>query len=170
MGVAVGVLFTGALSRLFGGQPEKALPPHAGDLAARQRALSAGREVTELFGEIVPGTQVGSCTVRSLHARVAGAIPVVLATSAGATFQVDVMRRGCEDDGVKCVASSASLAVYVCNGGDGAHATDEEQGLGAMALGAALAARVANGAPVPPLLTLRERAERFPTGVLRVRV
>jgi len=168
LGVAVGVLFAGALTRVFGRRVEpRALPAPSdpGSTATRERAVRAEREVAELFGDIRPGTRVGDCEVVSLHAPIAGAIPVVMRTSGGRTFQVDVLRR----DDARTVSSSATLAVSVCNGGDGLHATDEAQGLGAMALANALARREAEGARPPVLLTLRERAERFPTGVLRVR-
>ena len=49
--------------------------------------------------------------------------------------------------------------MYVSNGGGGAIATDEEHGLGAMALAAEIAKREAAGMHVPQLATMSDRGE-----------
>lgn len=166
-------MFASGISRLFaarGDAATRALSLASAPVPARrEHTLRGEREVAELFGELGPGTRVGNCEIVSLHAPVAGAIPVMLATGAGRRFQLDVLRRDPDEGSSRSVSVSRSLAVYVCNGGDGSHATDEEQGLAAMALAALLERRERSGAARPALLTMRERAERFPTGVLCVR-
>jgi hypothetical protein len=127
----------------------------------------SGSEVASLFGDLVPGAKLAGCTIVSVHDPVAGAIPVVFTTSTGRVFQLDVLRRPTEVDAPRTVASNAAFEVSVCNGGKGEHATDEEQGLAALALADALSLRVARGAKVPALLTLRER-EAQGSGRLRV--
>ena len=52
--------------------------------------------------------------------------------------------------------------------GDGRTATDEEQGLGAMALAEHLRGREAAGWAAPSLLTLHERATQYPEGAFGV--
>jgi hypothetical protein len=133
----------------------------------------ANGEVAALFGDLVAGVAIAGCTIVSVHAPVAGAIPVVLVTSSGKRFQLDVLRREIDPDAPRAVAGLAgntSFEVSVCNGGNGDHATDEEQGLAARALAEALSKRVAQGAKAPALLTLREREARGSGGVLRLRV
>ena len=81
---------------------------------------------------------------------------MLLADADGRTFTVEVMRF---DPRVPGVARAGSLAVYVSNGGGGAIATDEEHGLGAMALAAEIAKREAAGMHVPELATMSDRGE-----------
>lgn len=140
-----------------------AAPPAPSDDSLRAAAAEA--EISELMGEIRPGTSLARCRVISAAKHASGAVAVVMTTPAGRRFQLDVLR----DDGSLRgqVGRAPGLAVYVSNGGDGATPTDEEQGLAAMALGRALAKRIAEGARVPALHTLGERAERFPGGSFR---
>jgi hypothetical protein len=84
-----------------------------------------------------------------------GGVTVTLRARDGSTFHVDVLEHDAAAPGV---ARAGSLAVYVENGGAGGTATDEEQGLGAMALARVLARREAAGMRVPVLLTIRQRA------------
>ncbi|MCU1282582.1 MAG: hypothetical protein JWM53_6128 [bacterium] len=115
----------------------------------------AGAEVRALFGNLRPGTRLGPFHVVAVHGVHRGAIPVVLAAGER-SFQVDVLRRG-----ATCgIASSRSLTVFLANRGSGRNATDEQQGLGAMALAAALHRRELAGAPLPALLSFDERAQR----------
>jgi hypothetical protein len=84
-----------------------------------------------------------------------GAIPIVLATDDGRRYQVDVLAR--DDDGPPGVANTEHFSLYVANQGDGEMPTDEEQGLGAIALARALAEHEARAQQLPELLTLRQR-------------
>ena len=129
------------------------------------RPLTTEPEVRALFGPLAAGAQLDRWTVVEIHDASSGGIPVVMATAAGEKFQVDVLRR---DDAAPGVANTRSLSLYLCNKGDGRTASDEEHGLGAMALAHALAEREAAGAPLPPLLTLAERNARFPRGAFSV--
>ena len=71
--------------------------------------------------------------------------------------------------GPRPVGETPACAVFVSNQGDGTRETDQESGLGAMALASALAQREAAGAKPPPtLLTLRERSEKYPQGAYGV--
>jgi len=102
--------------------------------------------------------QVGRCTLVAVRPIKAGGVPVVLATPSGRTFHVDVLRH---DPATPGVARGGSLGVYVRNAGGGTRATDEEHGLGAMALAQLLAKREAEGRPIPALLTLREHTRQL---------
>lgn len=128
------------------------------------QAVRPDPEVARLFGDIRAGSRLDRWTVEAIHPVHLGAVPVVLRTADGARFQVDVLRRDPDPGARLGVANTASLSVFVANRGDGSTATDEEQGLGAMALGDALAGREAAGAPIPALLTHRERRARHPVG------
>jgi hypothetical protein len=108
----------------------------------------------------------GRWTIAGVHAEICGGIPVLLKTAAGERYQVDVLARDPEAPGV---AHTPAFDLYLCNQGDGSKASDEEHGLGAMALASALEAAVGAGATVPRLSTLRERNRRFPGGVFSVR-
>ena len=125
-------------------------------VSAAGRRAHGGPEVA--FHNLLPGTRVGRCRIVRVSPVVEGGVPVELAAPNGRTFHVDVLRHDAATPGV---ARAGSLAVYVRNGGKGETATDEEQGLGAIALAALLAHREADGRPVPRLLTLREREPRL---------
>jgi hypothetical protein len=124
--------------------------------------------VQALFGSLRPGARVGRWTVVAIHEVRLGAIPVQLATADGDTFQVDVHRRDEDPLAPSAPANTPSLSLYLVNNGVGSTATHEEHGLGAMALADALAEREAAGAPVPALLTLRQRTAYYPGGVFAV--
>ena len=129
------------------------------------RPLTTRDEVAAFFGPLAAGARVDRWTLVEIHDAASGGVPVVMATAGGERFQVDVLRR---DDRAPGVANTRSLALYLCNAGDGRAASDEEHGLGAMALARALDEREAAGAPVPKLLTLAERNARFPRGAFSV--
>ncbi len=131
-----------------------------------QNAPALDAATRALFAPILAHGRVGDCVVVAVHAVKMGAIPVVLATADGAHFQVDVLRR--DEAGANGVRTAGSLTIALHNGGAGNDRTHEAQGLGAMALLDALAAREAEGAALPALLTLSERVQRFPRGVLNV--
>ncbi len=156
VGVAAGVAATGA------GRAAASPLGAAGESTPGAGAPAADPEVALLFGDIRAGARLDRWVVESVHPIRFGAVPVVLRAAGGARFQVDVLRRdGAGPSGVAC---TASLSLFVSNRGDGATATDEEQGLGAMALAAALAEREAAGARVPALSTHSERRQRHPLG------
>jgi hypothetical protein len=111
----------------------------------------ASESVLDLKG----GTPIGRCTLVAVGPVVNGGIAVTLRSPRGETFHVDVLGR---DPGAPGIARAGSLAVYLENGGAGATATDEDQGLGAMALARVLAQREKAGMRVPVLLTIRQRA------------
>jgi hypothetical protein len=85
-------------------------------------------------------------------------MPVLLRAPDGSQFGVDILRHDMRSPGV---ARGGQLAVYLNNGGKGAKASEEEHGLGAMALAGWLARRESAGRPVPALLTLTQRAPRL---------
>lgn len=110
------------------------------------------------LGSLAVGDAIGDATVVAIHPPHYGAVPIVLRTGQGVTFQVDVLAR--DPAGPAGVAETAKLSLFVANRGDGATATDEAQGLAVMAL----AARLDDAERPPELLTLRERTERYPEG------
>ncbi|MEM6293855.1 MAG: hypothetical protein AAGA54_21445 [Myxococcota bacterium] len=117
------------------------------------------------LGPIAPGaTLQGASAVKvvAVHPVTFGALPVILETSTGTRFQVDVLAR--DPEGPAGVADTDHFSVYVSNQGSGASPTDEGQGLGAMALASALSTFEQSGEPLPSLMTMRERAEQHPRG------
>lgn len=96
-----------------------------------------------------------------------GAVPVVLATATGQRYQVDVLAR--DSQGPQGVANTEQLSLFVVNSQGSTHAdserpTDEEQGLGAMALALALTEEV----PPAGLLGHGERRRRHPDGAFAI--
>ena len=122
---------------------------------------AAGGELVDLQ----PGAKLATGRVVAIHPVHYGAIPVVLETDGGSRFQVDVMAR---DPKVAAPAQTDKLSLFVVNAGDGDTATDEAQGLSAMALAAALRERNVDQASLPELLTMSERAARYPDVPLQV--
>ncbi len=128
---------------------------------------SGGRfDVRALFGSDSPASVMQRWRIVAVHPIHMGAIPVVMETADGRRYQVDVLRR--DPQGPRAVADTERLSLYVQNQGHGATATDEEQGLGVMALASVLRTREAEGAAIPELLTLRERMARHPEGAFGV--
>ncbi len=93
--------------------------------------------------------------VISVHGVRNGAIPVVLATSAGDRFAVEVFR-DTPDGAATPIARAEGLALFLVNGGSGSTPTEEVQGRGVMALRRALAAARRDGAAVPAALQTRD--------------
>jgi hypothetical protein len=151
-GVGAGVVATGAVGAAMGGKRK------AGHGSAQPGGPSA--EVTALFGDLLDQRQIDEWRIVRVHAVHYGAIPVVLAGPDGKRFQVDVMRR--DPEGPEGIANTDSLSLFVANRGNGKRKTDEGQGLGAIALANALAARQRAGASAPQLLTLRQRNDSYP--------
>lgn len=123
-------------------------------------------EAEALFRDLQPGTKVEQWTVVAVHPVRHGALPVVLAGADGQRFQVDVM--AIDPGGPLGVANTKTLSLFVANRGDGDTPTDESQGLGAMALAAALGERETAGVEPPTLVTFAKRAEQHPDGAFAV--
>lgn len=158
-GVGVGVLAAGGLGYvIFDGARRRGTSRHA--------PPAADARVGALFGELREGARVDHWTIVRLHGVHFGAIPVIMRDADGSQFQVDVLRR--DPAGPAGVGNTPSLSLYVSNAGDGGTGTEESQGLGAIALADALAERERAGAPVPRLMTLRERLEAHPDAVFAV--
>lgn len=131
------------------------------------RSGSAADDEAPAFESIAPGHDLGRWTVVRVGAVHLGAVPVVLQTRDGQRYQVDVLAR--DPQGPPGVAQTERLSLFVVNShaspqDDGQRPTDEEQGLGAMALAHALARE----APPPGLLTLRQRSDQHPNGSFAV--
>lgn len=137
----------------------EALP--AGPQFRKLAVPAAPTPLLQLFGGLTPGGRLGRWTVESIHQVHLGAIPVVLRTPTGTRFQVDVLRRDTAEGAPQGVANTRGFSVFLANNGRGQSTTSEEQGLGAMALGAWIS-RHEGRASAPSLLTLRQRAARFP--------
>lgn len=112
------------------------------------------------------GSAIGRWTVVAVHPVHCGAVPVVLATADGHRYQVELLAR--DPSGPEGVANTDALSLFVANQGDGRTATDEEQGLGAMALAEHLRAREVAGWAAPSLLTLAQRSAQYPDGAFGV--
>ncbi|MGZ5968464.1 MAG: hypothetical protein ACXWP4_12410, partial [Polyangiales bacterium] len=112
---------------------------------------------SESFLADLTGQKLGPYTVRAVGEIDRGGIPVILATAKGEDFRVDVLRT--DPFGRAGIGVASAFSVYLRNGGDGRTATDEECGLGAMALAKELARRNRKGEKPPAqLLTMSERA------------
>ena len=128
--------------------------------AARLLPATTPAPVSGPFADLQPGAAVGACKLVKVGAVAGGSVAFTLMAPDGRAFVVDVMKH---DPATPGVARAGSLAVYVRNAGGGSKRTDEEQGLGAMALAGLLARREAAGGSVPALSTLRGRASRKTT-------
>ena len=128
-----------------------------------------GAAVRAFLGELAEGAALpGGYAVARVFDLHQGTIPVVVAAPDGHRFQVDVLRRDDAAGAARGPASTASCAASKVNRARGATAAAALEGLGALALAQALAARESDGAPVPELLTLRERSLRHPVGLFGV--
>ena len=170
VGVATGALL-GTFTRATGALAAQHAPRSAPQAGAPAPAGPLAPEVVALFGPLTVGTQIERWQIASIQGPQLGAIVVVLAGADNTRFQVDVLRRDRSPDAPAGVGHTPSLTCFLSNRGDGATVTDEERGLGAIALAAALSERELAGAPVPHLLlTLRERTGRYPSGLFGVQV
>jgi hypothetical protein len=126
------------------------------------RARTREHQLGPVFAAAQPGQRVGPCTIVAVHPLNHGGVPMVLETSSGRRYQVDVLAR--DPSGPDGVATTARLSLFVANGGDGRTDTDEEQGLGAMALAELLRHSDRAAAPLPALLTLAQRSREHDGG------
>lgn len=130
------------------------------------RPESVGTPVRGWLAQVLsPGLTFEHWQVVAVHPVRHGAVPVILGTDDGRRFQVDILAR--DPHGPPGVANTRHLSLYVHNRGDGSTQTDEAEGLGAMRLAAILAEHEGDQ-PVPDLLTLSQRTERFPGGSFNV--
>jgi hypothetical protein len=145
LGVSVGVVALGSVETLARASTRTS-PTSRDGRASRD-------EDTALFDGL-PGMRFSTCEVTAVGDLEHGTIPIAFVDPQGQTFVVDVLRH---DPALPGVARAGSLGVYI-KVGRGQRATDEAHGLAAMALARELAFRQENGARVPALLTLTERA------------
>jgi hypothetical protein len=101
------------------------------------------------------GLEFGDYRVVAVEAIERGGVPVHLSHRGESSFRVDVLRADPTAAG-RGIGAAGVHAVYLRNGGNGRTATDERNGLGAMALAAELSKREL--APPKELLTMDERA------------
>lgn len=128
-------------------------------------AAAAGDDpVRALFGPLREGSPVSThWRIESVYAVRSGAIPIVMSTIYGGRFAVEIFRHGAGD--ARPIATAGSLALFLVNQGDGSSPTSELHGLGVMALGRELEARLAQGATLPPgLVTYSRRTSWDPAG------
>ena len=130
--------------------------------AASEAALAA-------LGGVRVGDRIGAWKLVAIHDFHLGAVPVVLEDGRGERFQVDVLRRDTREGAPRGIAETRHLSLFLSNKGNGATPSSERQGLGVMALAAAIRKREAFGS-APGLLTLGERAAQFPGAGYRVPV
>lgn len=126
------------------------------------RGRTRARDLGPVFAVATPGQRVGPCTIVAVHPLSHGGVPVVLETSSGRRYQVDVLAR--DPGGPDGVGTTERLSLFVANGGDGRTDTDEEQGLGAMALAELLRSGDRPEAPLPALMTLAQRSREHHGG------
>jgi hypothetical protein len=119
--------------------------------------------VRALFGPLREGSPVSThWKIESVYALRAGAIPVVMSTTDGGRYALEIFRHS--PDGPRPIAVAGSLALFLVNEGDGSMPTSELHGLGVLALGRELEARLAAGAPIPPGLVTHRRREAWEPG------
>lgn len=170
LGVAAGVVAAGAVGAALPRAARSALAStrdrskaSAGSgAAAAADGVGTAQGALPAFFRDLPGTNIDRWKVVNVVGMHLGAVAVVLETATGDRYQVDVLRR--DASGPAGVGNTPSLSVFVVNRGDGALATAEEHGLGAMALATVLAEREARGASAPALLTFAERVAQHPGG------
>jgi len=140
-----------------------------GNQGIRPKVTAASPEALQVLGGVDVGTTLGQWTVVAVYDFHMGAVPVVLETANGVRYQVDVLRRDPRPQAARGVGESRQLSFFLSNEGNGSKTSNESQGLGLMALAATVRAREPQRLP-SALLSLEERAARFPRGVYKVPV
>jgi hypothetical protein len=125
----------------------------------------AARQLAMVEALIPRDLELGGWSIQKVQAPMLGAIPVVMRTPAGESFQIDVLAR---DSRVAGVADTKHFSLFVANSGNGSKSTDEWQARGAKVLAHHLSRTERSGAPLPALLTLSERSSRHPFGTFGV--
>ena len=123
------------------------------------------RQLAVVEALIPNNLELGGWTIQKVQAPMLGAIPVVMRTPAGESFQIDVLAR---DPSIAGIAESKYFSLFVANSGNGSKSTDEMQARGAKVLAHHLSRTERSGAPLPALLTLNERELRHPFGTFGV--
>lgn len=157
--VAVGATGLAAATVAIGkaSAPTRAKDASRNSAAPTNPDVARAEAVRAFLGDIVAGAQLGAYTVVRIDPMDRGGIPITMSGPSG-EFGVDVLRHDPTDD-ARGVGSASAVSVFVRNGGNGKTATEEAAGLGAMALAAALDARVRAGATPPvDMRTMAERA------------
>ena len=124
---------------------------------ARQLAMVEALIPTDL--------DLGKWSIQKVRAPMLGAIPVVMRTPTGESFQIDILRR---DESVNGIADTMHFSLFVANSGNGSKSTDEWQARGAKVLAHHLSRTERSGVPLPSLMTHRERELRHPFGTFGV--
>lgn len=140
---AVGVMGVGSLAGMLVSRLESA--------PARAQATSG----TDL-GPIQVGALFGRWTVTAVHPIEDGALRIGCKGADDREFVLEVLARDASPLAPRPPATTAGLAVYVSNGGDGWLPTEEEQGLAAMTLAHVLTTTGRGGA-IDALLTQADR-------------
>lgn len=125
----------------------------------------AARQLAMVEALIPKDLELGSWSIQKVQAPMLGAIPVVMRTPAGESFQVDVLARDSDCPGI---ADTKHFSLFVANNGNGSKSTDELQARGAKILAHHLSRTERSGTPLPSLLTLGERSSRHPFGTFGV--
>jgi hypothetical protein len=125
----------------------------------------AARQLAMVEALIPRDLELGSWSIQKVQAPMLGAIPVVMRTPAGESFQIDVLAR---DSSCPGVADTKHFSLFVANSGNGSKSTDEWQARGAKVLAHHLSRTERSGAPLPALLTMSERSSRHPFGTFGV--
>jgi hypothetical protein len=125
----------------------------------------AARQLAMVEALIPKNLELGSWSIQKVQAPMLGAIPVVMRTPAGESFQVDVLARDSARPGI---ADTKHFSLFVANSGNGSKSTDEWQARGVKVLAHHLSRTERSGTPLPSLLTLSERSSRHPFGTFGV--
>jgi hypothetical protein len=125
----------------------------------------AARQLAVVEALIPNNLELGGWAIQKVQAPMLGAIPVVMRTPAGESFQIDVLAR---DPGTPGIAETKHFSLFVANSGNGSKSTDEWQARGAKVLAHHLSRTERGGTPLPSLLTMNERSSRHPFGTFGV--
>ncbi len=123
------------------------------------------RQLAMVEALIPTNLELGGWSIQKVQAPMLGAIPVVMRTPTGESFQIDVLAR---DSFVAGIADTKHFSLFVANSGNGSKSTDEWQARGAKVLAHHLSRTERSGTPLPSLLTLAERSRRHPLGTFGV--
>lgn len=114
--------------------------------------------------ELLPeGLHFGRWRVVSVLPVKLGGVPVVLESSRGERFQVDILRRDHSTRARRGISDTHKYSLFLFNRGQGDTPTQEDHGLAVLWLAALLRPRE-HTQPTAALLTQRERTQRFPRG------
>ncbi len=125
----------------------------AGALVGGARGEDAAAGVPALLRE---GAAFGRWSIARVHPVDRGGLRVDVRERDGKVFALEILARDPSPIVAQPPALTKDLAIYVCNGGDGALPTVEEQGLAAMTLAHLLETR-GQGGPIAGLMTHADR-------------